>query len=179
MQAKKKIIILSIIFGAITALLIGFAAFPLYKGIKKDLAELINVKKELVMSKEEAGKFEQFRDTYEKNESDLIKIDQFFIDPDVPIDLIKFWEKTANSCCLSITVSPVSLKSEKGAPWNSIGFQVNLTGLFSNFSKFLEKTESGPYLIEIQRLILSKLKDNEEEGIGGVRVNLSARVFAK
>jgi len=185
MNPKKKIIILSIIFGTVTMLLVGFVIVPLFRRIKKNIAELIDIKKELVMSEGQTGKFEQFKSAYEKMEPDLDKIDQLFVDPEVPINLIEFWEKMAADCNLSTTIFPTSLKPGKNDPWDSIGFQISLAGSFSDFSKFLEKTESGFYLIEAQSLILNESKEKaaEENKLLGyremIKANLLVKVFTK
>ncbi len=166
-------------------LLVSFVIVPLFRRIEKNLAELINIKKELVMSERQAGKFEQFRDMYKEMEPDLDKIDQLFVDPDVPINLIEFWEKTASDCNLLISVSPASLKQEKNDSWDSIGFQINLTGSFVDFSKFLEKTEANSYLIEAQSLVLNKSKGGGagkkglEDYRGEIEANLLVKVFTK
>jgi len=185
MNPKKKIIILSIIFGAVTIFLVAFVIIPLFMKIERNMAELINIKKELVMPEEQTGKFEQFKNAYKEMEPDLDRIDQLFVDPEVPINLIEFWEKIADDYDLSITISPIFLKPGKNDPWDSIEFQIRLTGSFLDFSKFLEKTESGFYLIEAQSLVLNKSeeKTTEENDLAGykeaVKANLLVKVFTK
>jgi len=148
----KKIIIISIVFGAVSLSLIFLVICPLLKGIKKNSQELILAKKELVSFKTKAEEFEQSKEICGGLKTDLEKIDELFINPDVPIDLIKFWRKTAEDSDLLIDISPVSLKTEETVLWDSIGFRLSLIGSFSDFSKFLEKIETAPYLIEIQNL---------------------------
>ncbi|GAH90126.1 unnamed protein product [marine sediment metagenome] len=172
MSPKKKIIIFSVIFGVATIAIVGFVIYPLFKGIEKSSEELITAKKELILSKEEAGKFEQFKEIYKGLKPDLEKINQLFIDQEIPIDLIKFWEKEARDSELSIKISPVFLKAAEIDPWNSIGFQLRLIGSFPNFLKFLEKIETSPYLIEIQNLTVEKL-------VQDVSATLTVKVYTK
>jgi len=186
MDPKKKIIIISIIFGIVAALLVSAVGIPSFMAVKKNLAELIGVKKELALSNGGAKMSQQLRNRYKKIETNLDKIDKLFIDPQAPIGLIEFWEKTAADCGLSIAISPASLQAKKGDSWRSIGFQIDLIGSFPDFSKFLEKTESSFYLIKIQSLIIDKLeknKNNKEKGPkirpGDIKANLLVKVFTK
>lgn len=148
----KKIIVISIIFGIVVIILLCFVIYPLLSGVKKNSQELILAKKELVSFKTETEEFEQSKEVYRSLKTDLEKIDQLFINPDVPIDLIKFWRETAKDSGLLIDISPTSLGAEETVLWDSIGFRLDLIGSFSNFLKFLEKIETAPYLIEIQNL---------------------------
>jgi len=178
MSPKKKIIIFSAIFGLAVIVMVGFIIYPLLKGIEKSSEEFIAAKKELILSKEEARKFEQFEEIYKELEPDLEKINQFFVDSDIPIDLIKFWEKEARDSKLSIKISPISSKTAKTDPWNSIRFRLSLVGSFPNFLKFLEKTEMSPYLIEIQNLTVEKLSQEELDS-KDVSIALVIKVYTK
>lgn len=148
----KKIIVISISFGIVVISLLSFAIYPLLSGVKKNSQEFILAKKELVLFKTEAEEFEQSKEIYRSLKTDLEKIDQLFINPDVPIDLIRFWRETAQDSGILIDISPTSLGVAEDVLWDSIGFRLNLVGPFSDFLKFLEKIETVPYLIEIQNL---------------------------
>lgn len=161
MNPKKKIIIISVIFGIIFLTLICFIIYPLFKGIKRNSQEIITVKKELISFQKATDNFGKLKETYKELEPTLEKIDKIFIDPKIPIDLIKFWEETAKEAELSIDISPLSAKTDKSDPWNSMDFQLIITGYFSNFLKFLEKVEAAPYLFEIQNLAVQKFKEGE------------------
>lgn len=173
MGPKKKIIVFSIIFGTVSVALVCFVIYPLVKEIKNDSNEFIIVKRELVLSEVRARKFEQFKETYGKLEPDLEKIGQLFVDPGVPIDLIEFWEKTARDSELSISISPTSPRTAETAPWYSMGFQMNLTGSFPNFLKFLEKIERGSYLVEVKNLTVKRLTDEN------VSITLATKVLTE
>lgn len=172
----KKIILISIVFGLITLSLVFIGIFPLFQEIKKSSEALIALRAELTLLQDRDKKIEQLKRSYKELEPSLEKIDKLFFDPETPIDLIEFWEKLASSSGLSIKISPVSLKTLESDPWNSIGFQLSLTGLtgsFSNFMKFLEKIERGPYLIEIQNLSIQKLNE------GDFNISLVTKVYTK
>ncbi len=173
MGPKKKIIVFSIIFGTVSVALVCFAIYPLVKKIKNDSNEFIVVKRELVLSEVRARRFEQFKETYGKLEPNLEKIGRLFVDPEVPIDLIEFWEKTARDSELSISISSISSRTAETAPWYSMGFQMNLTGSFPNFLKFLEKIERGSYLVEVKNLTVKRLTDEN------VSITLATKVLTK
>ena len=158
MVPKKKIIISSIIFGIVNLALIYFLIYPLVQGIKRSSQNLVRTKKELTLFQTKVEEVEQAKENYEKLKSNLDKIDKLFIDPEIPIDLIKFWEKTADDSGLSIDISPVSLKPVAADSWSSIGFSLILTGFFPDFLKFLEKIETSFYLLEVQGLTVKDLK---------------------
>ena len=175
MQGNKKILIASIIFGLIALLLICFAVFPLLRGIKEDSEEIIALKKDLILFQDKINNFEKARESYANMESSIERIEGLFIDPKIPIDLIEFWEKIAQDSEVSIEISPVSLRSNETDPWNSIGFQLTLTGSFPNFLEFLEKIETSPHLIEIQNLNVKKTKIEVLEN--NVNVILIAKIY--
>ncbi len=161
MNPRKKIIIFSIIFGLISLALVCFVIYPLFKEIKKNSSEFVALKKELAMSKNETEKFGEVKEIYKNLEPDLKKIDKLFTNSEVPIELIQFWEAIAKDSGLFVDILPAPLKTVEGETWGSIGFQITLAGSSSNFLKFLEKTETGPYLIEIQNLIVKKTAGEE------------------
>jgi len=148
----KRINIISIIFGLMVIGLFCFAIYFLLSGVKKNSEELILAKRELVSFKTKTEEFEQSKEVYKSLKTELEKIDELFVNPDVPIDLIKFWRETAENSNLSIDISPTSLKTSEAVLWDSMGFRLSLIGSFPDFLKFLEKIETAPYLIEIQNL---------------------------
>lgn len=177
MNLKRQLIVISIFFGIITLILILVFIYPLFKGAKLNSLELISVKKELALFQDKAGGIEKLKTTYKKIEPDLEKIDQLFIDSEVPVNLIEFLEKTAKGSGLLIKISPTSLKPVEQDLWNSITFRLTLIGSFTNFLRFLEKTEASAYLIEIQDLFVKRL--TEPEAFEGVRTTLIIKVYAK
>lgn len=186
MNPKKKIFIISAISGLITLALIGFVIYPLFKGIKETSQELIAVKKELALIQTGAENVKQIEESYQALKTDLEKIDRLLIDPEVPIDLIEFWESLAADLEISIDISPFSIRVSETDPWDSIGFQITLIGSLPNFLKFLEKMEYSPYLIEIQNLAIKKLAGKglklegyEQISPGDISGTLVAKIYTK
>lgn len=176
MNPKQRTIIFLIIFGIVITGLLGFIIYFQLRGISRASEELIAEKKELILFQKRMGQLEQFKKTYKELEPNLKKMDNLFVDPEVPIDLIKFWENVAEKRGLSIEISPAIIRSLSSAPWNSMGFQIVLAGSFSDFLKFLEKIENSPNLIEIQSLALKK---QEEISRNEIRATLLTKVFTR
>lgn len=170
MNPKKKIILFSIIFGIVSLILVFVLIWPLVKSIKKDSNEFIETKKEIILSKRKNKELEQLKNFYQKLEPDLEKVWQVFVDPEVPIDLIKFWEEKARDLELSISISPTSPKTTEADFWSSFGFQMSLSGSSNNFLKFLEKIENSFYLIEVQNLSVKKIGEEKVDAILAIKV---------
>ena len=113
----------------------------------------------------------EFQTLWLEIEPNLKKIDQLFIDPQVPVEFVNFLEKIAKDSEILIEISSaISSKTEKD-PWPSLLLQINSTAPFSEFLKFLEKIETSPYLIEIQNLNARRLIEGDAE------ITLSVKVY--
>jgi len=173
MTTNRKIFLTLVVSGSVALVLIFFIVYPLLRGIKKSSGELIAIRNDLIEISGQTGSLVQIKKIYEEVEPDFKKIDQFLIDPEVPIDLIRFWEKTAKDSEVSINIYSTVLKKSGNELWNSMGFQITLIGSFSHFLRFFEKVETGPYLVEIQNLNVKRLFAGE------VSINLAVEVFTK
>lgn len=177
MISKRKTIIFLVIIGIVILIFFGFLIYLQLKGVKKTSEELISVKKELILFQSKAGELERFKKTYQELEPNLKRIDSLFVDPEVPIELITFLENIAQESGLLIEISPALIKPTEADPWKSLGFQLVLTGPPQNFLRFLEKIETGPYLTEVQNLVITR---QEEKARGGdVKATLLVKVFTK
>lgn len=185
MNLQNKIYLISAIFGLIILVLIVFFVSPLFKEIKKNSQDLIAFKKELISLEAKIENLRKFKEIFKTLEPDSEKIDKLLVDSEVPIDFIKFLEKTASDSQVLIEISSTSFKIVQTDPWPSLGFQIILTGSFPNYLKFLEKLETSPYLTEIQNLIVRRLSENEIRlmaktlSLGDVKATLSIKVFTK
>lgn len=188
MNPNKKIIFTSGILGIISLIFIFLIICPLLNNIKKNSEALISQKRELASLESEIENLKNFEKIYQSHRENLEKIDKLFIDPEIPTDIIKFvgfLRKIAEDSQISIDISSPTPKKEIAVdPWSSITFQVALKGKFSNFGKFLEKIETGPYLIEILNLNARRLtekelesKEFEELPLANTSISLSIKVF--
>lgn len=183
---KKRIVINSIIFGTVGLALIGLLIYPLFKGIKRNSETLAAMKGELVLSQGKSVDLEKIKKDYDKHRPDLEKIQWLFVDPNIPIDLIESWEKAAIDSGVSGDISPISLKAAKTDPWDSIAFQVIITGSFPDFLRFLQKIETNLYLTEIKSLTVKRLSEQELKSgkherfsSGDISANLKVKVFTR
>ena len=180
MNPKRKIILISLIFGVVNISAIILFLIPFLKEIKGSFSELAVMKKELASSQELLENVNKIKDTYRNIEADLNKIDNLFVDQAVPVGIITFWEDAAQNCDVKINPSSITLrnadeKEKKSSPWNFLLFQMSLEGSFSNFLKFLEKNENGPYLSELRTITV-----RSRAGFpGDVNAGLGGKIFTK
>lgn len=167
--SNKKIYIL----GVAVLLLVLIIILPLLYLIRKSSQELVAQKKELVSFQQKEKSFKDLQEKYEFYQKDLEKIDSLFVDPALPIEFIKFLEKSALNSQASIKVS---LTEEVKEPEPAISFSISFSGFFSNLFKFIDKLENGPYLIEIVNFNVKKLAP---EPSGNIMANLELMVLTK
>jgi len=171
MTLKNKINLYLIISIILSVCLIVLVIYPLFKEIKNSSEELVYEKQKLLSLEKKIENLKEFQTLWLKIEPNLKKIDQLFIDPQVPVEFVNFLEKIAKDSEILIEISSaLSSKTEKD-PWPSLLLQINSTAPFSKFLKFLEKIEASPYLIEIQDLNARGLIEGDTE------ITLSIKVY--
>lgn len=179
MTTTNKIILSIITFIILVVLIIVFIIYPLFGEIKKNSNELISQKESLATLEVKIANLEKFKILYKDLEKILEKINNLFIDPEVPVGFIGFLEKNAEDCQLTIKISLTSAKKTEKDPWPSLTFKITPTGPFPNFLKFLAKIENSPYLIEIQNLNVSRLGKGETSPLVNIQANLSIKVYTQ
>tara|TARA_Y100000310_G_C20561074_1_gene753088 strand:- start:138 stop:683 length:546 start_codon:yes stop_codon:yes gene_type:complete len=181
MICKKNSLMVSVIFGLICLSLVVFLIYPIFKGIRTKSQELSETKKELFLLQKRTTDLKEIQGRYDEWTKSLERIENLFIDPEVPIDLIKFWEQTAQQTGITIEIAP-SLSNTEKETWDSVGFQLSLQGSFNGFLEFLKKVETSPYLIKIDNLMIKKITEKDfVEGsfTKGVNVNMTTIVYTK
>jgi len=166
MQIDLKKQITVILIGSLATALILFFIFVFFflKGIKQTSADLVNIKKELFLFQTKLSGEEDVNENYQKIEPDLTRIENSFVNPEVPVDLIKFWEQTALNSGIYINIVPISSSADdkdKKYAWGFMNFRLSLFGSFEDLLRFLERIETGPYLIEIKDLSIQKLNSSD------------------
>jgi len=177
MNQKKKIYLASGILGIITAVLSLFAAFPLFQNIQNNSAELISGEETIALLEAESKNIKIIKNRYEDYRPDIEKIDSLFINPEVPVDFIRFLEKVATDSEISIVITPSSEQKSSGQLWSFFSFQLAVTGKFLDFSRFLEKLENSNFLIEVQSLSIKKIKKLAPSS--DISANILIKVFTK
>ncbi len=182
---KKKIIIFIFIFGAIVLFLITALIRPLFGEIKKNSKELVFIKEELVSIKTKIKNFERIKEFYISNQQKFEKINDLFVNPEVPIKFIEFLEENVftPSDLFEFEISSVNLEKSELDPWGSIAFQISLYSSFPDFLRSIEKIENSPYLVKILNLKIDKLNEKEiksKSGFseGAIKAILSIKVYA-
>ncbi len=173
MSSRKKLILISLIFGGAITILLFVVLIPLRGRAEENSKEYALVKKDLEMIKSRHKELEKARQDYREVEKGLDSIKEAFVDEEAPLPLLEFLENSASEFGLSISISPYNLKEpEEESFWESIGLQVSLIGTFPEFFAFLDKIENSSYLIEVQSLGVSKVSEEDLKRRGSQ--NLSA-----
>jgi hypothetical protein len=161
------------------AAFVFLAIMPLFNGINKNAKDLAGVKKEIVSLDSEINNLGTVSQQYQQYQANFDKINSLFINLEIPIDFIRFLEKLAQDSKVSAKISSVTNAQDKKdeQSWSFLYFQVSAKGPFLNLSRFLEKLENAPYLIEIQNLSINRIEDQKSGK--DVQAEFSIKVFAK
>jgi hypothetical protein len=179
MTAKNKIYFFLGGLAAFFILLIFLVIFPLWKGIIGNVAAFTAAKEELVSLDAEIKSSGSLKEEYQGELPNLEKIESLFIDSEVPIDFIRFLEKLASDSGVVATVSPSANLRKDAGEWKSISFRFSVEGSFINFSRFLEKLENAPYLIEVQNLSMQSVEQKIKGSDKKIQGDFTIKVFAK
>ncbi len=174
MTLKKKIYLSIIIFGLISALSVVFLLHPLFLEIKKASQEIISQKQALVFLEAKIKNLEDFKKIYPTISPNLAKVNDLFINPELPIGFIGFLEESAQQTKLAIEISPLPVREVEKTTWPFLTFQIKTPAPFPKFLRFLEKIENSPYLIEIQSLTAAKALEEPE-----VKAVITLKVFTR
>ena len=180
MKNRQKIYFTLGILGLFFALLILLVLLPVFSMIPKNAKDLVDSKRETVSLASEIENLDKLAEQYQEYEPDFNKIESLFVDSEIPIDFIRFLEKLALDSMVSVEISlgsgkVASINQEQ--QWPSLYFQLSTESTLLSLSRFLEKLENSPYLIEIQNLSISKT--DGQKSAKNVSANLLVKVFAK
>ena len=160
------------IFVVSVALIAAFIIYPFFNDIKIGSKETISQKENLAILEAQMANLDKFKIIYKNLEEISEKIDELFVNPEVPVEFIGFLENTAEEYHLKIEVSPASARATEKDIWSYITFQISASGSFVDFLKFQKKMENGPYLIEIQNLSIGRLTESDD-----IRASFTIKVF--
>lgn len=179
---KQKIYLILIIWAVVFGILIRFGLLPFFEAIKKNSEELTFQRGALQFFQNRIEDFENYQKNYSLYQPIFEKIDNSFVDPEVPIEFIKFLEKEAEKSELLIKISPLTFTPGESQPGVPVGFQVSFEGSFSNCLRFVERLEQSSFLVEIPRLTVQRIgKKAVAEGLetGDISFILEIKVFSK
>jgi hypothetical protein len=175
MKLRKQTYFISAIVVLALVLFFILAIRPLFLSIKNNSQELIAAKTKIIALDAEINNLGLAKKQYQDCQDDLAKIDNLFINAEVPINFINSLKKMAQDSNLLIEIPSVS--GGTGQPWQFLNFQLSTTGTFLHQMRFLEKLENSPYLIEMVTLTINRAA--QEKGSQIVGANLLIKVFAK
>jgi hypothetical protein len=93
-----------------------------------------------------------FKQQYEEYRPLLEQLERYFIDYENPLELIQFIESVAQDAGVQVSIALMPAQSQaKG----NLFFSLEVEGSFDAIMKFLERTQTGPYLAAIERLTIS------------------------
>lgn len=164
MQNNKKIYTTFLIFALASLLLITFFIWPIFKSIEKNSRDLVSAKNKIVSLGVQEKEIESFKKNYDNYKDNLYEMEQLFVDPDDPVDFIKFLESKASSSQITLQISlPPSGGSSKKSSDDFILFQLASKGRFSDTLNFLKAIEAGPYLLETESASIQNSEIGENE----------------
>lgn len=165
MDLKIKIRILSAVLIAAVFTLVIFLIYPLFKDIKNNSLAILEQKQKLLMLEAKAGNMEKFKTRYAQIEPDFKKTETLFVNAGLPVDFIRFLEKTAKDSNIKAKISLSQGRQAEGKSWQILPFQISVSGSFPDFLRFLERLQSNQYLIDVQDLSVSKTESVVSAGI--------------
>lgn len=164
---KKKYISIAISI-LVLILLVLFGIYPLAKKIINNAEEFMAEKNKFAELTQRQENFRELSRQYNNYKEELDKIDSLFINSEKPIEFIEFLERNSRDLNLEMDISSITPKKLDQNSWSFNIYNIVLEGSFDDFSKFLEKMENAPYLIEISNLDI-------QEG----RANLGLKVYCQ
>lgn len=147
---KNKTYIIIAIWTIIILSLVLLIIWPLLSEIKSNSEELLSGKNDAVILRAQSDQIENFKKAYDDYKSNLEKINKLFVDPQNPVNFIKFLEDTASASSIESKISLVPVAPQKDQSMGIVAFQLSSSDDFLKILHFSEKLENGPYLIEIQ-----------------------------
>jgi cell division protein FtsI/penicillin-binding protein 2 len=155
MTTKNRTILLSIFFLLLFLLILFLLILPNIKGIKVISNEISQTKSRLEEISKRQEEIEKFKKLPSEIKENLLKFENSFVNREIPIDFFKFLEKTAKDLKIQSQVSIM------GTPKESFSLQIRGVGFAENVFKFIEKLENSNYLIQIEKIKISKLTEAE------------------
>ena len=158
----------------------------LIKDIKRNSQEFVLEKKALTLVERQFQEFENFEKNSTFYQLNFEKLDGLFLNPEVPIDFIQFLEEEGKNFGLLIKIFPSIITSREADPWESIGFQIILTGPSPNCMAFLEKIQESRWLFEVEKLGIQRIPEREPQSeklkdfsLGDVSFSFILKVYTK
>ncbi len=125
---------------------LGFLLWMMVLDIKQASGNVVSDAEAQLLAEQQSQAIDTFTKTYADRKVALDSLSQYFVDPQDPIDFIKFLEGAAATSNASISVT---LLPSQNATAQAAAFQLGLKGSFGSILSFMQAVEYGPYLVSI------------------------------
>jgi len=181
MKHSHKIYIATFSLIIIILLIIVFVIAPIISSIA-GYSEMLEEKKAKLASLELLAKnFDESEESYNfyielLNETTQLLGQESYIDPEIPIEFINFFKDQADDLDLYLKITPFE-EEEVDDFWNILFFRIEGMGQYSNFNRFLQKLEYGPWFVKAESLSLGQETVEEQEEV--TEFNLIIKVYGQ
>jgi len=155
MSQKGRTILFSVLFSILFLLISIFLILPTFREIKRTSKEISQTKSKLKEIAQRQEEIEKFKKIFPEIKENLLKFENSFLNKEIPIDFVEFLEKIARDLKVQSQIAIL------GSSENSISFLIRGAGFPENVFRFIEKVENCNYLIQIEKIRMSKLSEVE------------------
>jgi len=160
MEVRNKIYLVFTFSAPAALFLTWFFIYPIFMDIKNSSLQILSDRRRMIALEVEARSLNNFKKNYKQYQPNFKKIDQLFINPQNPVEFVKFLEESAAQSSLQTNISLVP-----GAEKGKASFNIFTKGTFLAITMFTRKIDTGPYLITIHNLSIKKQKEKKETGV--------------
>jgi len=155
MTIKNKTILLSIFFSVSFLLILFLLILPNIKEIKRISSEISQTKFKLEEISKRQEEIERFKKLSPEIKENLSNFENSFVNKEIPVDFFEFLEKIAKDLKIQSQISILTTSKD------NISFQIKGVDAPENVFRFIEKVENCNYLIQVERIRISKLSEAE------------------
>lgn len=171
MDPKKKIYISIFLTSVITLALLVGVAFPLIGWISDDSTELSEVEAEIISMEKAQSETESFQRFLNERGDVHSRLNDILIDPDPPVEFIRFLEGLADDSELDMVINPRGdVVEEAGDAWPSMKFELVLDGDYEGTRRFISMLENAPYLVDISNFTMDGVERQDPATVMSIKV---------
>ncbi len=173
MKTRKKTIVAIVVYFLLCLFFVVFLIYPELNKIKAISEKISSTKSNLNLIEAKRKNIENFAKILPKIKDNLKELENSMVSKDFPVDFVGFLEDVAKEKNLAFEfLSSHQLE-------DSIVFGAKILGNFVDVLRFLEKVENCQYLVEFEKVSISKPSEKENLLGPNLLVNFSIRVQAK